>query len=478
MSRLSPKVVVSATFVAGNLMAALDSTIVNVALPTLGRDFHAGTNGVDWIVIGYMLSLALWIPASGWVGDRFGTKRTFLFALAAFTAASALCGQAHSLTELVAFRVLQGVGGGMLTPVGLAMLMRAFPPHERATASRILVVATVVGPASGPILGGLFVDKITWRWIFYVNVPIGLAAFLFGLLFLQEHREEKAGAFDLPGFLLAGLGLALLLYSFNEGPTQGWTSPEVLISGILGAAGVAALVWVELHRREPMLKLQLFCERLFRSTNVAALFAFASFLGLLFLMSLYLQEARGLSALETGLTTFVEAVGIASASQIVGRVYPRIGPRRLMVGGMVGVSIVLALFALMDLNTNLWLVRGGMFLAGAAMAGMFISLQTATYARITPEDTGRASAIFSAQRQVAAALGVAIMATVLAAQLAHVGGPAAPPQVQLSAFRITFAVDAALAVLAALVSLSVRDRDAANTMAVSTAADDMAERAA
>jgi MFS family permease len=149
-----------------------------------------------------------------------------------------------------------------------------------------------------------------------------------------------------------------------------------------------------------------------------------------------------------------------------------------MVGGMVGVSIVLALFALMDLNTNLWLVRGGMFLAGAAMAGMFISLQTATYARITPEDTGRASAIFSAQRQVAAALGVAIMATVLAAQLAHVGGPAAPPQVQLSAFRITFAVDAALAVLAALVSLSVRDRDAANTMAVPTAADDMAERAA
>ena len=178
--RIPYKWIVAVIFVCGLFMDILDTTIVNVALPVLGKQFHANTASIEWIVLAYLLSLAVWIPASGWIGDRIGTRRVFLFALAMFTAASALCGQAHSLRELVAFRVLQGVGGGMLVPVGTAMLFRAFPPIERARASTVLIVPTVLAPALGPVLGGWLVTDVSWRWIFYVNLPIGAFAFAIG----------------------------------------------------------------------------------------------------------------------------------------------------------------------------------------------------------------------------------------------------------------------------------------------------------
>src|SRR5689334_11476194 len=190
-------------------MDLLDTTIINVALPTLGRKFDAGTTTLEWVVTGYLLSLAVWIPTSGWVGDRFGTKKTFMFALAMFTLGSALCGLAQSIEQLIAFRILQGVGGGMLTPVGMAMLFRAFPPQERASASAILAVPTLIAPMLGPILGGWLVDGPGWRWIFYINLPVGVAGFLAAALLLREHREERPGRFDPWGFLLSGGGLAL-----------------------------------------------------------------------------------------------------------------------------------------------------------------------------------------------------------------------------------------------------------------------------
>jgi EmrB/QacA subfamily drug resistance transporter len=296
--------VVGAVFVSGMFVNIMDTTIVNVALPSLAREFGVGTSSIEWVVTGYLLSLAAFIPASGWIGDRFGTKRTFLFALCVFTAASALCGVAQSLGQLIAFRILQGVGGGMLTPVGTAMLFRAFPPAQRAKASRVLIIPTVTAPALGPIVGGFLVDNLSWRWIFYVNLPIGVAAFVFGALFLEEHREPRAGRFDIAGFVLAGGGLALVLFALAEGPTKGWTSPGVVLTGLLGLSSFAALVWVELHKAYPMLHLRLLGNRLFRATNVAALFGYGAFIGFLFIMPLYLQEARGLSAFNPGSRRF------------------------------------------------------------------------------------------------------------------------------------------------------------------------------
>src|SRR5262245_5557288 len=243
-------------------MDIMDATVVNVALPTLGREFRAGNDTIEGLVTGSLLSLAVWVPASGWLGDRFGTKKTFLFALGVFTAASALCGAAWNIESLIGFRILQGVGGGMLTPVGMAMLFRAFPPQERARASAVLMIPTAIAPAVGPVFGGWLVDQASWRWIFFVNLPVGIAAFVFALVFLREHTEERAGRFDLPGFLSSGAGLALLLYALSRGPGDGWTAPNVLGTGIAGIALFLVLVLVELRTAEPMLDLRLYADRM------------------------------------------------------------------------------------------------------------------------------------------------------------------------------------------------------------------------
>src|ERR1700760_4186413 len=226
--RINPKIAVSVVFVSAMFMAIMDITIVNVALPQLAHDFHVSPDNIDSVVVGFLVSLAVFIPASGWLGDKFGMKKILLTALLIFTGASALCGLSQSLTQLVIFRILQGVGGGMLTPVGMALLFRTFPPAERVRASRILILPTAFAPALGPVLGGLLVTDASWRWVFYVNVPIGIAAFTFGALFLHEHKEEDAGKFDGGGFVLAGAGLAGLMYALSEGPSKGWGSTPIL----------------------------------------------------------------------------------------------------------------------------------------------------------------------------------------------------------------------------------------------------------
>src|ERR1017187_7641103 len=194
--RVSPTAVVAVAYVTGIFMAAVDLQIVNVALPTLGRVFHASIATAQWAVLGHVPSLAVLIPASGWIGDRLGTKRTFLVALGIFTLASALCGAAQSLDQLIVARVLQGVGGGVLTPTGTAMLFRAVPPERRARITRLLVMPILIGPASAPILGGVFTQDLSWRWVFFVNVPVGVVVFVFCAINLREHREQPHGGFD------------------------------------------------------------------------------------------------------------------------------------------------------------------------------------------------------------------------------------------------------------------------------------------
>src|SRR6266566_7298733 len=345
--RLNPKVSVSIVFVAAMFMSIMDGTIVNVALPSIGRQLGIPSVLLDAVVVSYLLSLAVVIPASGWLGDRWGTRRIFLIALALFTVASALCGLAQNFTMLVVFRFLQGAAGGMLAPVGTTMLYRTFPPAQRVQISSVLIVPTVIAPATGPVLGGLLVDQLSWRWVFYVNVPIGIAACLFGLIFLHEYREPAAGRFDVAGFLLAGGGLALVMYALSEGPTYGWTSPGIFGSALVGLLVLAAFVVVELRTQEPMVDLRLLGDRLFRTTNLVSLFAGAGFLGVLFVGPLFLQEGRGASALTSGLTTFPEAIGVVLSTQIVALLYPRVGPRRLMAAGLIGVAIMMSLLCLM-----------------------------------------------------------------------------------------------------------------------------------
>src|SRR2546421_5393200 len=463
-NRVRPQVSVSIVFVAAMFMSIMDGTIVNVALPSLGRQLGIPSTSIDAVVVAYLVSLAVVIPASGWLGDRWGTRRIFLLALALFTVASALCGLAANFTMLVFFRFLQGAAGGALAPVGTTMLYRTFPPAQRVQVSSILIVPTVIAPATGPVLGGLLVDSLSWRWVFYVNVPIGIAAFLFGLVFLQEHREPAPGHFDLPGFLLAGLGLALALYALSEGPTRGWTAPAVLGSAVGGLLMLGAFVVVELRRREPLIDLRLLGDRLFRITNLVSLFSSAAFLGLLFVAPLFLQEGLGVTPLISGLTTFPEALGVLLSTQVVARLYPRVGPRRLMAAGLTAVAILMALLSLVGPDTSLWLMRVLMFLTGAGMACSFLPVQTAAFATISSASTGRASALFNAQRQLGAALGVAVLGAVLSAvgptRLSATGTPVP----NLVAYHAAFLASAMLALVGAGLALTVSDRDAAATM--------------
>jgi EmrB/QacA subfamily drug resistance transporter len=415
-------------------------------------------------VLGYTLSLAVWIPASGWLGDRFGTKRVFLTALVFFVGGSALCGAAQSIGQLVTFRVLQGVGGGMLTPIGVAMMFRAFPPVERARAATIVLVPTLVAPALGPVLGGLITDTIGWRWIFYVNIPVGVTALVFGLRYLREHTEPDAGRFDVPGFVLSGFGLASIIYALSEGPRVGWNSPAVVVLGIAGILSFVLLVWVETHKPEPMLALRLLKDRLFATTNLVMAFSMASFVGLLFVLPLYLQGLRGLSPLESGLVTFPQAIGILVSSQIAGRIYGRLGPRRLVTGGMAWAALCVAAFVTLGLETNLWIIRALVFGRGLGMGFTFVAVQAAGYARIVPSDNGRASAIFTTQRQMSVSIGVALMATVLSGFTSLTATPS-DPQRALEGYRWTFAVATVLAVIGVLVATRISDEDAAASMA-------------
>ncbi len=344
------KWVVGIVYVTALFLDIMDTTIVNVAVVPLGEHFHS--NKAEWVVLGYTISLAVWIPASGWLGDRLGTKKVFLFALAAFTAGSLLCSLSQSMGQLIAFRVIQGVGGGMLTPVGIAMLYRAFPPSERARAAMFVMVPALVAPALGPVLGGLLVTHVTWHWIFLVNVPIGIVAFFFGLFHLRDHKEGGIGRFDIPGFFLSGAALALIVFALSDGPLAGWTSRVVVLTGTLGLiCGIALVLW-ELHIRLPMLDLRLLANRLFRQCNVVSVLSMASFLGLTFVMPQYLQLLRGQTALTSGLTTFPQAFGIMVSSLVAGRLYAYIGPRRLMTGGLLAAGLTIATFTQIGLDTE------------------------------------------------------------------------------------------------------------------------------
>jgi EmrB/QacA subfamily drug resistance transporter len=444
---------VATAYVTAIFMTAVDMQIVNVALPTLSRTFGSPLTDVQWTVIAYLLTLAVVIPASGWIGDRIGTKRTFLFALALFTAASALCGLADNLPELIAARALQGVGGGMLTPTGTSMLYRAYGPEQRAKVARTLILPILIGPGAAPIIGGVLTQTLSWRWVFLLNVPIGIVMLVFAYLFVPEHRPSPSGRLDLTGILLSGVGLSALLYAISEGSVIGWAAPQILATGIGGIAMLCAFARDSLRKRDPILRVRLLREPLLRSTNIVFVLTTGVFLASLYLTPIFLQQVLHQSPISSGATTFVEAIGVGVAAQTLGRLYPFLGPRVMAGFGAAALSAYMALFLLVEPGTNLWFVRALMFFGGVGNAGVFLSVQTSMFTHVSSEDTGHASAIYNTVRQSSIALDIAVLTTVVAG----VGGSG------LGAFHAAYLTGAVLVAIGCVLAWTLISTDAARS---------------
>ncbi|CAA9536950.1 MAG: Uncharacterized MFS-type transporter [uncultured Thermomicrobiales bacterium] len=458
--------VVVIVYVFALFMEFLDATIINVALPTIATDFGVSPTDIEWVTTAYLLSLAVFIPVSGWAGDRFGSKRTFVVALALFTFGSALCGLAWNVESLVGFRILQGMGGGLLAPVGAAMVYRAFPPDQRARVSSIVTIPTVVGPTSGPVLGGYLVEYQTWHWVFLINVPVGLLGLVIAARGLREHREAGAGRLDLAGFALSATGLAAVIYALAEAGPRGFTDGRVMTAGLGGLAALAAFVAVELRVADPLIDVRLFRDRLFAACNAVLFFNQAVFVGLIFLLPILLQAERGLSPFGAGLATFPTALGVVMVAPLTARLYAAVGPRRLLFAGMV--MIVLAALALRRIgpDTGVWEIRALMLPIGWGFGLTLVPLQAASFARISTAATGRASAAFGVTRQVAGSFGVALLATVLSGRLADRGASLGDPRTSgaaVAAFGDAFAVAALVGLVGVGVALLVSDRLAAGS---------------
>ena len=462
--QLNPKLVVSIVYVTAMFMAAMDGTIVNVALPAISHEFHILPQATSGINVGYLVSIAVFLPMAGWLGDRFGTKKIFLIALGLFTFASFLCGFADNLQMLNLFRVIQGAGGGLLTPVGMAMLFRTFSPEERPKVARSLVLPIAIAPALGPIIGGFLVGQLSWSWVFYINLPFGIIALLFGFIFLIEHKEPEAGPLDLPGFMLSAPGFAMLMYALIQGPSQGWSSPMIVGTGIGGLIFVCSLVLVELQAKKPMLDLRLLSDRLFRTMSIISLFAVAGLIGMLFIFPLVYQNTLNASPLESGLITFPEAVGLMIASRMMPWSYKKLGARQVISIGLLCTIPIFASLSMVGPETNPWILRILFLGVGFFLGHAVVAVQILTFNNITPALMGRATTLFNVQNRIGSALGVVILASILGAFDMSTTSAIGTEQPLLVAYQLALLGCAGFILVALLFSLSIRKADVVVTV--------------
>jgi EmrB/QacA subfamily drug resistance transporter len=405
---------ISVVVILGAIMSILDTTIVNVALATLGRDLHAGISEIQWVVTGYMLSLAAVIPVSGWAAERFGAKQVYLVSLALFTVASALCGLANSSTQLIIFRVLQGVGGGMILPVGQLMMAQAAGPERMGRVMSIVAVPAMLAPILGPTIGGLIVDNISWRWIFYVNVPIGIIAVLAAWRTLPRVEPKRTHALDVRGLILMSTGLPILTYGLAEiGSTGSFTSPKVVISIVLGLVLIAAFAVHALRTRYPLLDLRLYRRPTFSSASLAMFCLGAALFGGMILLPLYWQTVRHETVFDTGLLTAPQGLGMALVMPLAGKLTDRFGGGPVALFGVTFTAIMTIPFGFVGAHTSVAWLSVAMLLRGVGIGFAFMPAMAAAFASLDRSELPQATPQLNVLQRVGASLGTALLAVIL-----------------------------------------------------------------
>ncbi|WP_329025048.1 MULTISPECIES: MFS transporter [unclassified Streptomyces] len=400
------------------LIVSLDTTALNVALPAMRRELDASVAGMQWTIDAYTLVLASLLMLAGSTADRIGRRKVFMAGLVLFTLGSALCSLAPNLEALIAFRMVQAVGGSMLNPVAMSIITNTFTdPRERARAIGVWGGVVGISMAAGPVVGGTLVDSVGWRSIFWVNLPVGLAALLLTWRYVPESRAHRARRPDPVGQLLVITLLGSLTYAIIEAPQKGWTSGEILLFAGLAAAALVGLLVYEPRRADPLIDLRFFHSVPFSGATVIAVSAFAALGGFLFLNTLYLQDVRGLSALDAGLYTLPMAAVVCLLSPLSGRLVASRGPRvpLLIAGGAMAVSgLMLAAF---DAETGTVSMFAAYVLFGLGFGSVNAPITNTAVSGMPRSQAGVAAAVASTSRQIGQTLGVAVIGAVLAAGL-------------------------------------------------------------
>jgi EmrB/QacA subfamily drug resistance transporter len=437
IGRFDYKWVALAVVLCGTIMTILDSTIVNIAIPTLQHDLNAGSyTAIAWVVTGYLLAQGAVIPLTGWATDRWGTKRLYLITIVMFTVASMLCGVSQNLGELIFFRVLQGIGGGMLMPIGMTIILQAVGPQNMGKVMGIFGVPMLIAPAVGPVLGGWFVQDFSWRLIFYVNVPIGIVGFIAAARFLRETHRTAGLRLDLLGLLTGVPAVLALMYAVDRSTELGWSS--ALVVSLLVAAGLLMTAFIarQLRAREPLLQLSLFKDRTFSWSMALSFIVVTALFGTMLLLPLYLQEVHGYNAIETGLLLLPQAIMAAISMPLGGFLTDRIGPKWVVATGMVLLTIGSVVLAQIHYDSSNLLVIGALMLRGFAMGFAMMPTMSAAMARVPRRYTSRASSITNTLQRVSSSVGIAILVTILAGQF---GGAAKATSCAPSATVVTAA---------------------------------------
>jgi EmrB/QacA subfamily drug resistance transporter len=439
----------------GLFMIMLDNTIVNVALPSIERDLGMSISQLEWVVTAYALSFAALMLTGGKLGDYYGRRLIFIVGLAIFTLSSLACGLAPNSGFLIGMRAVQGAGSALMNPATLSIITATFEPRERGRAIGIWAGVSAMALSIGPLLGGLIVDNLSWNWIFYVNVPIGIVAIVVSRLVIRESRDTShEQSIDFPGLATSGLGLLALCYALIEGNNHGWTSAEIIGLFVAAVALLAAFVLVERHQRLPMLDLSLFRNRTFAGANVVALLVTLGMFGVFFFVSLYVQNILGYSPTKAGATFLPMTILIVLIAPLAGNWSDKIGSRWLMGAGMTLLGIGGLFWLRIGLDSSYWTLLPPMLIGGTGMALTMSPMTSAAMSSVPVDKAGVGSGVINSFRQVGGSLGIALMGAILASYAVAGASRAESAQNFVDGLHAALVASALIAFLGAAVSIA------------------------